>query len=420
MTPKQKLEAHSSEFRKEIFSFSEKIHFAVGYGASNATLIEADNSLIIVDTLESTSAAKELLVDFRKISNKPINTIIYTHSHRDHVSGATVFAGKNNPTIIARPAQTNMLGAKEVADISVARARRQFAINEPEWVRINLGIGPAERPLTGLGAGILPATQLVTGEREKHLIDGIEVELVAAPGETADTMLVWLPKKRILIGADNYYKSFPNLYPVRGSVYRDVAKWVESLDIMREFEADVLLPGHTRPVTGSKTIQSVLKDYRDGIAHILDTTLLGMNQGLTTDQLAEVVTLPPHLADKPYLQEYYGSVAWSVRAIFTGYLGWFDGNPTNLFPLPAREEAKKMAELVGGEEKLLDAVKTAVSKKEYQWALQLADHLLALEVHLDQARKLKCTALKALADQQINATARNYYLSYAHELCGEL
>jgi alkyl sulfatase BDS1-like metallo-beta-lactamase superfamily hydrolase len=34
----------------------------------------------------------------------------------------------------------------------------------------------------------------------------------------------------------------------------------------------------------------------------------------------------------PYLHEYYGTVAWSVRAIFDGYLGWFSGMAVNLNP----------------------------------------------------------------------------------------
>ena len=36
------------------------------------------------------------------------------------------------------------------------------------------------------------------------------------PGETPDQIVVWLPEKKVLIAADNYYKSFPNLYAIRG------------------------------------------------------------------------------------------------------------------------------------------------------------------------------------------------------------
>ena len=55
------------------------------------------------------------------------------------------------------------------------------------------------------------------------------------------------------------------------------------------------------------------------------------------------------MARQPYLHEYYGTVEWSVRAIFDGYLGWFGGNATDLFPLAQAERAKHFSNLVGGE-----------------------------------------------------------------------
>ena len=424
MTPKQKLQAHSTEFRKELITIAENVHVGVGYGASNAIMIEGNESLIIIDTLESTSAAEVLLADFRQISTKPVGAIIFTHSHRDHVSGASVFAPEFaddvEPMIYGRPAETDMLGAPEIANIARLRAKRQFAIGEPDWVRINLGLGPGERPLKGLGAGALPITHPITNERETLSIDGITIECVAAPGETPDTMVLWLPEQQILIGADNYYKSFPNISPIRGSAYRDVALWVDSLDTMLSFNAEHLIPGHSRPLQGNETIQTALTHYRDAIRHVLDATLAGIDQGLTPDELVQVVQLPEPLAELPYLQEFYGNVAWSVRAIFAGYLGWFDGNPTNMFPLSAQEEAKRFAQLAGGAEHLLTQLKQAVAQDDNQWALQLADALIALDTQSSEAKTLKAQALKDLAEEQINATARNYYLTYAHELEKEI
>jgi len=350
--------------------------------------------------------------------------MILTHSHRDHVSGMSIFAAEFGdgvePTIYSRPTDADMLGAPEIANIGRLRAKRQFAIGEPSWVRINLGLGPGERPLKGLGAGAMPPTHFITSERETLSIDGITLECVAAPGETPDTMVLWLPEQRILIGADNYYKSFPNISPIRGDKYRDVALWVDSLNTMMALEAEHLIPGHTRPLQGAAVIQETLANYRDGIHSVLEQTLTGIDQGLTPDELVQTVQLPDHLAELPYLQEFYGDIAWSVRAIFAGYLGWFDGNPTNMYPLAPREEAKRLARLAGGEEVLLNQLRDAIAEGDNQWAAQLADALIALDVELLEVKSLKAQALKALAEEQINATARNYYLTYAHELEGEI
>ena len=40
---------------------------------------------------------------------------------------------------------------------------------------------------------------------------GLELELIHAPGETDDQIIVWYPEKRVLFPADNIYKAFPNL-----------------------------------------------------------------------------------------------------------------------------------------------------------------------------------------------------------------
>ena len=140
----------------------------------------------------------------------------------------------------------------------------------------------------------------------------------------------------------------------------------------------------------------------------------------TPDELVETVTLPAHLSDKPYLQEYYGTVAWSVRSIFTGYLGWFDGNATNLFPMSPGERAARMVEFAGGEDALLQRVRDAVESEDYQWAAELADYFITLDPQSSEAKALKAKALIALGERQISANARSYYLTSGMQLGGTL
>jgi alkyl sulfatase BDS1-like metallo-beta-lactamase superfamily hydrolase len=80
-------------------------------------------------------------------------------------------------------------------------------------------------------------TVKVTSGRERITIAGIDLELIAAPGESPDHQLVWIPGRRVLICGDNFYMSFPNLYAIRGTPYRDVSVWVRSLDLMIGLDA---------------------------------------------------------------------------------------------------------------------------------------------------------------------------------------
>ena len=144
-----------------------------------------------------------------------------------------------------------------------------------------------------------------------------------------------------------------------------------------------------------------------------------MNRGLTPDEIARTVRLPDNLAAKPYLQEFYGTVEWSARAYFAGTVGWFDGNPTSLFPTPPAEKARRIAALAGGEAVLMRRARDAAAAGEHQWAMELADYLIALETEAAAATALKIDCLTALAERQENATARNYYLVCAKELRDE-
>ncbi|WJM87520.1 alkyl sulfatase dimerization domain-containing protein [Dickeya chrysanthemi] len=142
----------------------------------------------------------------------------------------------------------------------------------------------------------------------------------------------------------------------------------------------------------------------------------GIAKGKTPDELVEEVKLPEKLAKHPYLQEFYGTVAWSVRGIYSQNAGWFDGNPTRIFPLSDKERSGKIVALAGGREEMLKTATSALKNQEFQWAAEQADYLLALDKNDKPAIDVKIRALRALGEQQMNATARNYYLTVANNL----
>ena len=148
---------------------------------------------------------------------------------------------------------------------------------------------------------------------------------------------------------------------------------------------------------------------------ILDQTLEGIKNGKTPDELVQEVKLSPDLARSPYLQEYYGSVAWTVRGIYADYVGWFDGNATNLFPLTPAERAAKMLDMAGGVDSVLARARKALDTSEFQWAAELTDYVLGVDPKSALALQLKAIALTELGERQLNATARNYYLAHQHD-----
>lgn len=417
----EKLAAHSAEFRPDVINVAPGIHVAVGYGLANSILIEGENGVIVVDTLESVDAARRVKAEFDRITRKPVKAVVYTHYHSDHVNGAAVFAGEGSPEIISH-AETDhqidlLLGL--TAPAIYTRSMRQFGALLPKGMVVNDGIGPHLDFTRDTAIGLLRPTRTFTGDTTMT-IAGVTLQFVHAPGETEDQIFVWLPERKVLLAADNFYKSFPNLYTIRGTAYRDLRLWVASLDRMRELGAEFMIPSHTRPVAGADEIRRRLTNYRDAIQFVHDQTVRLMNQGLTPDQIVEKIKLPPHLAEDPWLQEFYGTIAWSVRSVFTGYLGWYSGASRDMFPAAPATRAARIVELAGGTGPALERASAADAAGDPQWALELADQVLTLEPANERARTIKAAALEALAGRQISANARNYLLAEALEARGEL
>ena len=299
------LAAHSAEFKREVIRVTEGVYVAVGFGLANSILLEGTDGVVIVDTMESAEAAAPVKEAFRRIISKPVKAIIYTHFHTDHTNGTRVLAGNDRPEIYAHETTQHHLDRvlNVTRDITYQRAMRQFGTLLPEGGLINAGIGPRLLFDADSTSALIPPTRTFSGDRMDLEIAGMKLVLLHAPGETPDQIVVWLPDKRVLLPADDYYKSFPNLYAIRGTAYRDVMLWVKSLDRMRALTSEFLVPHHTRPVVGADLIYETLTNYRDAIQFVHDQTIRWMNRGLTPDEIVERVKLPPHLAEKPYLQE---------------------------------------------------------------------------------------------------------------------
>ena len=154
------LRAHPEYFHKEIVKLADNVYQAIGFAASNVYMIVGDDGVVIIDTTETTTAAENVLAEFRKVTGLPVKMIILTHSHRDHVSGAAVFAADSNPQILASDVSSEdaLLGDTthpRALKAMQMRTKRQFGIglSYPDEI-IGIGVGPGDRPLKGMGGGI--------------------------------------------------------------------------------------------------------------------------------------------------------------------------------------------------------------------------------------------------------------------------
>lgn len=416
----EKLIKHSEEFNKEILTYETpggKIHIAIGFGIANSIMVEGNGGNIIIDSADSVFEAEEIYSFFKKKNANPIKAVIYTHNHADHTFGTSFYltSQSERPKIIAHEStdyyMQRILGI--INPIVSVRSARMFGTQLPEEDLINVGIGKSLNVSKSPPGYVKPD---ITFKDELVLdIADIDIRLFHAPGETNDQLFVWLPEFNSLMPGDNIYKTFPNLYTIRGTTHRDVMGWIGSLDHMRSLNPQFLFPSHTRPIVG-KDISIALTIYRDAIQFVHDQTVRLMNEGYYPDQIVEMIDLPKELKESPFLYEFYGTVRWSIKSIFNGYLGWFNGNPSDLDPLSRIEEAKRFSKIAGGNNVLLKALKEAIADGDMQWALELSDRLIALEFSLDETKALRKKALIHIGERSSNPNKRNYFLTSAIEL----
>jgi alkyl sulfatase BDS1-like metallo-beta-lactamase superfamily hydrolase len=412
-----KLADHSGEFEKRIYRVADGVYSAVGYGIANVVMLVGEGGVIIVDTMTTVEEGREVWADLRKLTSLPLKAIVYTHFHPDHVFGASAFAGQEAPEIYAHESLEESLlrAVGEPAPISGSRSMRMYGTYLDKSAMINVGIGP----FLGLGPdstlGYVRPTKTFR-DRLKASVAGISFELIHAPGETDDQLYLWLPERKILLCGDNLYKSFPNLYTIRGTPFRSLKNWYRSVDIIRALRPEHLVPSHGRPIAGAAMINEIATDYRDAIQFVHDQSLRGINRGMTPDELAQSVVLPAHLARSPYLQEFYGKVSWSARSMHSGTLGWFSGDSAHLQPLPPTAQARMIADISGGEARLLDHAQRYLEKGNAQAALELSGHAIRLNPGNSEARAIRIRALTLLGEREENANARHYYLTEALEM----
>jgi alkyl sulfatase BDS1-like metallo-beta-lactamase superfamily hydrolase len=403
---------------------SEHVWVSQGFDLASTVLIHTDDGNVIVDTSLNQVAARAVKEALTAAAPPgPVKAIIYTHSHVDHTMGTTVWV-ENTTRIWATDSfvshwfkQFGMFGKSEAT-----RGMRQMGYHVPREEVPCSAVGPILRTFTledMSEVGPLMPTDTFSGVKVLE-IGGLKIELISAPGETHDQLIVWIPGDKTLLAADDYYWAFPNLYTIRGTSPRPTDEWITSIDDMRRLEPEHLVPSHTSILHGRDKIAEILTNYRDAIQYVRDDVIRRANRGEDIDTIAESVKLPAHLAQLPYLWEGYGQVDWSARAIYTNNLGWFDGRADKLYPVDHAEAARREIGMMGGADTVAGQARKSLKEGDTKWAVHLLSKLndsgLAVGPLQGQMKEMLAEGYRQVAAGTANTNGRAYLLESALEL----
>jgi alkyl sulfatase BDS1-like metallo-beta-lactamase superfamily hydrolase len=413
--------------RHGLFQVSDRVWQVRGFDVSNITFIKGDTGWVVVDpltTAETAKAAFELVTE--KLGARPIKAVIYTHSHSDHFGGVRgivdqkdVEAGKI--AIIAPEGFMKEVVSENIlaGNAMTRRAQYQFGFTLPPGVegQISSGIGQ------GVARGtitLIPPTQIIDHTGQELAPDGVKVRFQYTPNTEAPAeMNFYLPDLRILDMAENANVTMHNVLTPRGALVRDSKAWADDLtESIRLFAdgSDLMITSHGWPRFGQETVRTFLGEHRDAYKYLHDQSVRMLNLGLTGDEIAARIELPPTLAKDWYNRGYYGSMSFNSRAVYQRYMGWYDANPAHLDPAPPARTGQRYVAAMGGADKVKALAADAAKAGDYAWAASLLNHVVMADDG-DSAAKVQLAAVyEQLGYQTENAIWRNMYLTAADEL----
>ena len=203
---------------------------------SNAGFVITPAGVVVVDALGSPELARRLMAEIRKVTSKPIHSVVLTHYHADHIYGLQVFkdAGAH---IVAHSA------AREYLNSDTARLRLEASRQDLwPWVDEQTRLVPADEWLTA------PKTFTVGGVR-------FDVKPVG-PSHTAEDLVVYLPQQKVLFAGDLVFR---NRIPFVGQA--DSRHWIEAMQSLLQFDARWVIPGHGPISSEAKADMTLTRDY---------------------------------------------------------------------------------------------------------------------------------------------------------------
>ncbi len=418
--------------RAGLFAVTERIYQVRGADAANLTIIEGDTGVIVVDPLTCVETAKfafDLYCEHR--GRRPVHAVISTHSHVDHFGGIGAIVP---PEMVATGAVQVIVPEHFVEEylsenvlagnVMARRASYMFGYLLPPGPTGAVGVGLCQTIPLGTGSYIAPNREITVPGGEEVVIDGLTFVFQLAPNTEAPAEMHFLVRElRAMTAAENANHTMHNVQTLRGAKPRDAANWARALGEAVELfvdDVDVLFFMHTWPVWGNENVRDFLTSQHDMYKYLHDQSLHLANQGFVPTEIAERIEFPDAIGERWFNRGYYGSVSHNSKAVYDKYLGWFDGNAVNLNRYSPTEAGRRFVETLGGADAVVAKAQEYFDRGDYRWTTELLDHVVFAEPHHDGARALQSDAYEQLGYQAENGTWRNFYLSAAAELRGEL
>ncbi len=260
----------------------------------NAAIILLGDSVLVVDTHSKPSAARALIEQIKKLTDKPVRYVVNTHFHWDHYQGNQAYpsswpAGVEIISSAATRANIEERGIPRVkheiatmpAEIDKLKADLAKATDPKQKDEIQNNLQQAEAYLAELKSMqfTLPT---MTFDRSLILYRKTRtVEILwLGNAHTNGDVWVYLPKEKILVCGDALH----GWTPFMGDSYP--YDWIQTLDAAEKLDFTQALGGHGDVMQGKQKFELWKQYFRD----LLDETAQSYSAGATLEDAQKQVS----------------------------------------------------------------------------------------------------------------------------------
>ncbi len=385
--------------------------------ADGVALVESFSHCLVVDTgdglvaFDSSGARSgRAVVDaVRAWSDEPIDTLVYTHGHLDHVGGSRSFAAEAEERNRPRPRVVAHANVEPRFDRYEATSGYNTTINLRQFGGAGVQAAAEARSRPFLPPGTLRPD--VTYEIERTETVGSDtLRFQHCRGETDDHTWTWIPERKLISAGDQFIWVFPNCGNPQ-KVQRYPREWAESLRAMAATDVELFVPAHGLPIAGHDRIVGCLSTVADTLDRLVDDVVEAMNTGATLDEIVHSVRVPDETLALPYLRPFYDEPEFVVRNIWRLYGGWWDGNPARLKPPADALVGAEVAALAGGVEALIDRAVELSAAGDHRLACQLIEFAVAAEPESHPVHEARAAVYAARRGAETSLMAKGIYRS---------
>jgi cyclase len=245
-----------------------------GWGWSNAGLIGADGTSMLVDTLFDLELTRRMLDAMRPVTERsPIEQAMNTHANGDHCFGNQLLP--DGIDLYATAAAVTEMRAVPPAlvhalfnELELGPAFEEFA--EQTMRRFDFASVQQRLPSTTFEERL----ELRVGDREVHLLE-------VGPAHTAGDAIVHVPDARTIFTGDILFiEGTPIMWD------GPVGNWLRACDRILALDADVLVPGH-----GPVTDASGVRDVQRYLAYVRDQARERFDAGMSAEDAADDIDI---------------------------------------------------------------------------------------------------------------------------------